>query len=236
MLAILDMYLYEDLSDTVASYLPLHEIGGHRERIYTSYTAAFDLPVPRFVYKETVWLERLINPDTCNAARLLACDVLGLNDELYMVDIFKGVSLNMHVQCNSGIVRLIRFKSPTPPECKFIQNHMLLDWLPLFSILVEECDHTRFSRCGYGPLIARILTRLVENVHINDVTTIAVLEYITYEMQNPEFVDRVYKYSRPEFIRMYRNMDLYFTTEKSTIDNIHHMIRKLRTQDYYIPE
>ena len=214
----LQKVLPKDLVNLTLSFLDLHEFWHPRlqPEVYSPYRGTYDLQIPRAAFRDTVWSDRLEHPDTCPGVRITACRRLKREETLPAIlsYAFSTVGLSAHAQCNSGFARLLREVDLYPKEIEYISQHLLGDWFPHFDRLIEG-PATDFVRAGLGSVIARCLLRIIESREFKDLDAYNVLCYVTgkLEVEDPEFLKRVFIPNRVDFLQMYYAIELFYTED-----------------------
>ena len=178
------------LSDLILSYLPLRFIDYTNDdvsRLYQSTRGIGGLVNPRRVFTQTVWADRLCNPDSHNGIRLYALRVLGEMKEdvsegrpfprraVIFNDILTSIQHPSHSLCNGAIRKLISSKQEnvTDQEYEYLNNHFCSQLLNIFYEYLERREYFEITQSGIGEFLAHLMhtvgkndrcTEIVENL------------------------------------------------------------------------
>ena len=185
------------ISDLILSYLPLRFIDYTNEdlsRIYRITRGFGGLTKPVRIFSETVWFNRLCNPDTHNGIRLYALQVLGeLEGNLdtgrpfpsrisILIDILITIQHPSHSLCNSAIRKIILSKPEdvSDQEYEYLNNHFCSQLLNIFySFLGEEYDE--ITRSGIGEFLAQLIYTVGKDDRCREIRE-DLIEWIVYKL------------------------------------------------------
>ncbi len=177
MFALLDTITeVEVVSDLILSFLPLRFIDYTNDdisRLYRSVRGVGGLVVPRLVFTQTVWADRLSNWDSPNGIKLYALRVLGESEEAaseeegrpspgrpaILNDILISIQQPSHSLCNSAMRKLILSKQGTitDQEYDYLNNHFCSPLLNIFYTYLENGDHFEITQSGIGEFLAQLI-------------------------------------------------------------------------------
>ena len=185
------------ISDLILSYLPLRFIDYTTKdlsRIYRTTRGFGGLFNPFRPFSETVWFDRLCNPDSHNGIRLHALKVLGdLGGDLgigrpfpsrtsILVDILIIIQQPSHSLCNTAIRKIILLKPEdvTDQEYEYLNNHFCSQLLNIFySFLGEEYDE--ITRSGIGEFLAQLIYTVGKDDRCREIRE-DLIEWIVYKL------------------------------------------------------
>ena len=168
------------ITDLILSFLPLRFIDyttGDVSRIYRNTLGIGGLSEPYLIFSETVWADRLCNPDSPNGIRLYALRVLRETEgsetigrpfpsqQAIFCDILTNLQHPSHSLCNSAIRKLISAKQEdvTDQEYEYLNNHFCGQLLNIFYVYVEQADSSEILQSGVGYFLAHLLKTVGEN-------------------------------------------------------------------------
>lgn len=162
------------ISDLILSYLPLRFIdytNADVSRIYQTTRGFGGLVNPRRVFDQTVWVDRLCNPDSHNGIRLYALGVLGETKEdlsegrpfpgraAIFNNILTVIQHPSHSLCNSAIRKLISSKQGdiTDQEYEYLNNHFCSQLLNIFYEYLERREYFEITQSGVGEFLGHLI-------------------------------------------------------------------------------
>ena len=168
------------ISDLILSYLPLRFIDYTNEdlsRIYRITRGFGGLSQPARIFSETVWFDRLCNPDSPNGIRLHAIEVLGELEEngrtgrpvpdrpFVVVDILFNIQHPSHSLCNAALRKIILSKQEdvTDQEYEYLNNHFCSQLLNIFYSFLEDGNDYEIAQSGIGEFIAHLIYTVGED-------------------------------------------------------------------------
>ena len=189
MFALLDTITeVEVVSDLILSFLPLRFIDYTNDdisRLYRSVRGVGGLVVPRLVFTQTVWADRLSNWDSPNGIKLYALRVLGESEEAaseeegrpspgrpaILNDILISIQQPSHSLCNSAMRKLILSKQGTitDQEYDYLNNHFCSPLLNIFYTYLENGDHFEITQSGIGEFLAQLIYAVGRDERCTDV-------------------------------------------------------------------
>ncbi len=177
MFALLDAITeVEVVSDLILSFLPLRFIDYTNDdvsRIYRSVRGVGGLAVPRLVFTQTVWADRLSNWDSPNGIKLYALRVLERSEEAasdeegrpfpgrpaILNDILSSIQQPSHSLCNSAMRKLIlsRRGTVTEQEYDYLNDHFCSALLNIFYTHLENGEYFEITQSGIGEFLAQLI-------------------------------------------------------------------------------
>ena len=162
------------ISDLILSYLPLRFIDYTTEdlsRIYRITRGFGGLSKPFRTFSETVWFDRLSNPDSHNGIRLHALQILGeLEGDLgtgrplpnrtsILVNILITIQQPSHSLCNSAMRKIVLSKpgDVTDQEYEYLNDHFCSQLLNIFYSYLEGMEYYEITQSGIGEFLAQLI-------------------------------------------------------------------------------
>ena len=181
------------VTDLILSFLPLRFIDYTSDdvlRIYRRLSEAGG-PEPCLCFRETVWADRLCNPDSSNGLRLRALnfleetketDIMGRpfpTQSTILCDILTSIQHPSHSLCNSAIRKLISEQQDvvSGQEYDYLNDHFCSQLLNNFYGYLDQADPSQITHSGIGYFLAHILDLVGKNDRCSEIRE-CILEWI----------------------------------------------------------
>ena len=218
------------ISDLILSFLPLRFIdytNNDVSRIYRKTLGIGGLYEPFLIFSETVWADRLCNPDSPNGIRLYALRVLGDREEMKTIgrhfpsrkevfcDILTHIQHPSHSLCNSAIRKLISEKQEdvSDQEYEYLNNHFCGQLLNMFYHYLEQGDSSEIAQSGVGDFLGQLIDTVGKDERCREIRE-DIIEWIVSKLIEDGNIFTTYIFS-PNYNKF---LNLFNALDPMTID------------------
>ncbi len=213
------------ISDLILSFLPLRFVDYTTDdisRIYRNTSGIGGLSEPFLIFSETVWADRLCNPDSPNGIRLHALRVLGdpekpetigrpfPNRQAIFCDILTNIQHPSHSLCNSAIRKLISAKQEnvTDQEYEYLNNHFCGQLLNNFYSYLNGSDTYEIIQSGIGDFLAHLIDMVGKNDRCSEIR-VDLVEWIVSKLDEDRniFTKFIFSPNYEKFENIFSNLD-----------------------------